>query len=162
MHNAEKPNPPASVRDTWGQGRLCASSNTRARNSLRAVAPHNAPSRGVHGEGGWSISLPSGRATPFWHPGNVGGPFRRGICHPPSAIRHLSSAIRHLSSAIRHLSSAISPSPFPVPNSAFRIFQRAEGATHFLARGKRGWPLSPPNDLRRRGRAGDVEVDRVE
>jgi|GEM_PF-3293348 len=55
----------------------------------------------------------------FWHPGNVGGPFRPGICHPPSAIRHLSSAIRHLSSAIRHLSSAISPSPFPVPNSAF-------------------------------------------
>ena len=24
MHNAEKPNPPASVRDTWGQGKLCA------------------------------------------------------------------------------------------------------------------------------------------
>jgi len=31
---------------------------------------------------------------------------------------------RHLPSAIRHLSSAISPSPFPIPNSAFRIFYR--------------------------------------
>ena len=51
MHNAEKPNPPASVRDTGGQGGLSASSNTRARNSLRAVAPHSAPSGGVHGEG---------------------------------------------------------------------------------------------------------------
>src|SRR5271166_3500442 len=50
MHNAEKPNPPASVRDTGGQGELLASSNTRARNSLRAVATHNAPSPGVHGE----------------------------------------------------------------------------------------------------------------
>ena len=50
MHNAEKPNPPASVRDTGGQGELSASSNTRARNSLRAVATHNAPSPGVHGE----------------------------------------------------------------------------------------------------------------
>jgi hypothetical protein len=47
-----------------------------------------------------------------------------------------------LSSAIRHLSSAISPSPFPVPNSAFRIFSRAERATQFLAQRKRGWPLS--------------------
>src|SRR5208283_2704398 len=51
MHNAEKPNPPASVRDTWGKGGLWASSNTRARNSLRAVAPHSAASGGVHGEG---------------------------------------------------------------------------------------------------------------
>src|SRR5208282_3560637 len=51
MHNAEKPNPPASVRDTWGQGGLSASSNTRARNSLRAVALQSAPSGGVHGEG---------------------------------------------------------------------------------------------------------------
>src|SRR5271157_3696918 len=51
MHNAEKPNPPASVRDTGGQGGFSASSNTRARNSLRAVATHNAPSPGVHGEG---------------------------------------------------------------------------------------------------------------
>src|SRR5208337_1504029 len=51
MHNAEKPNPPASVRDTGGQGEFSASSNTRARNSLRAVATHNAPSPGVHGEG---------------------------------------------------------------------------------------------------------------
>src|SRR5271157_1854748 len=46
MHNAEKPNPPASVRDTGGQGGLSASSNTRARNRLRAVAPHSAPSQG--------------------------------------------------------------------------------------------------------------------
>ena len=46
MHNAEKPNPPASVRDTGGQGGLWASSNTRARNSLRAVARHRAPSGG--------------------------------------------------------------------------------------------------------------------
>ena len=45
-----------------------------------------------------------------WHPGNVVGPFRRGISHPPSAIRHLSPAI--------------SPSPFPVPHS---------GIPHFLA-----------------------------
>src|SRR5271166_2591811 len=51
MHNAEKPNPPASVRATWGQGGLSASSNTRARNSLRAVALQSAPSGGVHGEG---------------------------------------------------------------------------------------------------------------
>ena len=46
----------------------------------------------------------------FWHQRNLVGPFRRVICHPPSAIRHLSSAI--------------SPSPFPIPNSAFRIFYR--------------------------------------
>ena len=51
MHNAEKPNPPASVRDTGGQGGLSASSKTRARNSLRAVAPQSAPSGEVHGEG---------------------------------------------------------------------------------------------------------------
>jgi len=78
------------------------------------------------------------------------------IRHPPSAICHLPSAICHLPSAIRHppfvichppfvichLSSAISPSPFPVPNSAFRIFSRAEQATQSLAQRKRGWPLS--------------------
>ena len=51
MHNAEKPNPPASVCDTGGLGGLSVSSKTRARNSLRAVAPQNAPSREVHGEG---------------------------------------------------------------------------------------------------------------
>ena len=52
MHNAEKPNPPASVRDTRGSGGLSVSSKTRARNSLRAVAPQSAPSGEVHGEGG--------------------------------------------------------------------------------------------------------------
>ena len=57
MHNAEKPNPPASVRDTGGPGGLSVSSKTRARNSLRAVAPQSAPSGEVHGEGG----LPGGR-----------------------------------------------------------------------------------------------------
>src|SRR4051812_8825858 len=50
MHNAERPHPPASVRDTGGQGELWASSNTRARNSLRAVVPRRAPTGGVHGE----------------------------------------------------------------------------------------------------------------
>ena len=50
MHNAEKPNPPASVRDTGGLGGLSVSSKTRARNSLRAVAPQSAPSGEVHGE----------------------------------------------------------------------------------------------------------------
>jgi len=51
------------------------------------------------------------------------------IRHLPFVIRHLSYAIRHLPfaichppSGICHLSSAFSPSPFPVPNSAFRIF----------------------------------------
>ena len=50
MHNAEKPNPPASVRDTEWSGGLSASSKARARNSLRAVAPQCAPSGEVHGE----------------------------------------------------------------------------------------------------------------
>jgi hypothetical protein len=60
------------------------------------------------------------------------GPFRCGICH--------------LAAAIWHLSSAISASRFPVPRSAFRIprFLESGSATHFLAPGKRGWPLSPP------------------
>src|SRR5271157_910893 len=52
MHNAEKPNPPASVRDTGGEGGLSASSKTRARNSHHAVAPQSAPSGEVHGEAG--------------------------------------------------------------------------------------------------------------
>ena len=41
---------------------------------------------------------------------------------PPEFTAGLSSAIRHPPSPIRHLSSAISPSRFPVPHSAFRIF----------------------------------------
>ena len=41
MHNAKKPNPPASVCDTGGLGGLSVSSKTRARNSLRAVAPRS-------------------------------------------------------------------------------------------------------------------------
>ena len=45
---------------------MSASSNTRARNSLRAVAPHIAPSLGVHGERPevdrqGSVSLRAGR-----------------------------------------------------------------------------------------------------
>ena len=97
-------------------------------NLLDNLTPHPALARRWT-EGG-------GGPSTFWHARNVSGPFRRGICYPPSALRHLSSAIRHLSSAIRHLSpairhlssairhlsSAISPSLFPVPNSAFRIF----------------------------------------
>src|SRR5271157_3112944 len=57
------------------------------------------------------------------------GSLRSPSSHPPDLASHLSSAIRHLSSAICHLpfvichlSSAISPSPFPLPNSALRIF----------------------------------------
>src|SRR5271166_6257489 len=70
MHNAEKPNPPASVRDTGGQGELLASSNTRARNSLRAVATHNAPSPGVHGEESKPV------AHPCRGPGGQAGDYR--------------------------------------------------------------------------------------
>src|SRR5271157_3710169 len=69
--------------------------------------------------------LPSGKEPPtFWHPGNVGGPFCRGICHPPSGICHPPSGIRHLPSAIRHPPFLIPHSPFPIPKSTFRIFQR--------------------------------------
>ena len=50
MHNAEKPKSSGIGSRYWGQGGLSASSNTRARNSLRAVAPQSAPSGRVHGE----------------------------------------------------------------------------------------------------------------
>ncbi len=87
----------------------------------------------------------------------MGEPFRRAICYPPSAIRHLSSVICHLSSVICHLPSAICHLPsvichpasvichFPIPHSPFRIPHfLAEVTTHFLAPRKRGRPLSPP------------------
>src|SRR5271165_6313407 len=51
MHNAEKPDPPVSLHDTGGQGGLRESSNTRVRNSLRAVNRHRERRAGVHGEG---------------------------------------------------------------------------------------------------------------
>ena len=66
MHNAEKPNPPASVCDTGGLGGLSVSSKTRARNSLRAVAPQNAPSREVHGERIVPPSAAPSRPVNFW------------------------------------------------------------------------------------------------
>src|SRR5271166_5461498 len=78
MHNAEKPNPPASVRDTGGQGELLASSNTRARNSLRAVATHNAPSPGVHGEESKPV------AHPCRGPGGQAGDYQKRNGHPLS------------------------------------------------------------------------------
>src|SRR5208283_358444 len=40
------------------------------------------------------------------------------------ALRHLAFVLCHLAFAICHLPSAFSPSPFPVPNSSFRIFRR--------------------------------------
>ena len=43
------------------------------------------------------------------------------IPHPPSAICHLPSVICHFS--------------FPIPRSEFRIFSRAEGASHFWHKG---------------------------
>src|SRR5271166_1561554 len=108
MHNAEKPNPPASVRDTGGQGELLASSNTRARNSLRAVATHNAPSPGVHGKESKPVAHPcrgpGGQAGDYqkrngpstlWRPGNVVGPQRSIIMwHSPPANRPTRRRVR--------------------------------------------------------------------
>jgi hypothetical protein len=57
---------------------------------------------------------------------------------------HLASVIRHPPSVIRHPPFVIRLFSFPIPRSEFRIPHfLAEGATHFLAPGKLGWPLSP-------------------
>src|SRR5271157_3702428 len=70
--------------------------------------------------------------TTFWHPGNVGGPFRRGIRHPPSPIPHLPSGICHLPFLLPH-------SPFPIPRSAFSIERK--GPTTFWHPGDVGGPF---------------------
>src|SRR5271166_2509833 len=118
MHNAEKPNPPASVRDTGGQGELLASSNTRARNSLRAVATHNAPSPGVHGEESKPV------AHPCRGPGGQAGDYQKRKGHPPSGVRETWLAPNVQSSCgTRHL-----PPPYtrlrlyPTPSSATRTW----------------------------------------
>ena len=51
MHNAERPNPPASVRDTGGRGGLLMSSIARSKNRLSSPDRHRGRSAGVHGEG---------------------------------------------------------------------------------------------------------------
>jgi len=61
----------------------------------------------------------------FWHQGNVGGPFRRGICHPPPP-----SGIGHLPFLLPH-------SPFRIPHSAF-----SSGRGHPLS-GTRETPGAP-------------------
>src|SRR5271166_281550 len=86
MHNAEKPNPPASVRDTGGLGGLSVSSKARARNSLRAVAPQSAPSGEVHGEGiEWyafsSLALQACEGS--WHP-RLALPYRHEAASIPA------------------------------------------------------------------------------
>src|SRR5208337_3245224 len=111
------------------------------RESRRAV---ECPAAVLREESAWCH--PSGRCHPLsgtretWVARFVAA-FVIPIRHLLSAIRHLSSAIRHLSSAIRHLSSAISPSPFPVPNSAFRIVKRKVPPT-FWHQGNVGGPYS--------------------
>jgi len=71
-------------------------------------------------------------ATHFLAPGKRGWPV---------SSRHLSSPIRHPALVICHFS-------FPIPRSEFRIPHfLAEGATHFLAPGKRRGPLSPHDAL---------------
>src|SRR5208283_272519 len=57
-----------------------------------------------------------------WHSSSATWHSSSAIWHLPSAIWHLPSAIWHLPSAIWHLPSAFSP--FPVPNSSFRIIRR--------------------------------------
>src|SRR5271166_4774213 len=111
MHNAEKPNPPASVRDTGGQGELPASSNTRARNSLRAVATHNAPSPGVHGEESKPV------AHPCRGPGGQAGDYQKRNGPPTlSGARETWLAPNVQSSCgTRHLPSAIPDSEFGEP-----------------------------------------------
>src|SRR5208337_2483135 len=80
--------------------------------------------------GNWAPPPKERKGPPaFWYPGNVVGPFRRGICHLPSGICHLPSGICHLPFLLTH------------PRSAFRIFWRA---THFLApKEPRVAPIAP-------------------
>jgi hypothetical protein len=112
------------ARHSWGVGSL----------RLRWPSPQSPDVPAILGAWGGGIDAPEGRSPHSSDIGSLLSPstqpqppeFTAGLSsairHLSSAIRHLSSAICHLSSAIRHLSSAISPSPFPVPNSAFRIF----------------------------------------